>query len=313
MAQERNPVNASHSETDEIQREIERTRVEMSETIGEIQDRLRPDHLLQQAKDGVREAAVGKAKTIMSSASDTAYTAAQRARGYGNHLAWYATEHPIRIAITAGVITWLLMRNRGGGAQQWYGVSDTDWDYDEYGSLEPSMRGRVSGAASNARQAVGEYASTAKQAVGEYASTAKQAVGEYASSARETVGEYATSARDTVNDYAQSAASSARSASRRVRSAATSATSSVDGFVHENPLAAGAIAVAIGAAIGLAVRSTEYEDRAMGATRDQALAKAKNVANNLKENVSEKVATYAENVVDESLTAAASEPPVGRV
>ena len=302
MAQERNPVNASHSETDEIQREIERTRVEMSETIGEIQDRLRPDHLLQQAKDGVREAAVGKAKTIMSSASDTAYTAARRARGYGNHLAWYATEHPIRIAITAGVITWLLMRNRGGG-EQWYGAADTDWDHDEYDSFgEPSMRDRVSGAASSARQAVGEYASTAKQAVGEYASTA-----------RETAGEYATSARDTVNEYAQSAAASARSASRRVRSAATSATSSVDGFVHENPLAAGAIAVAVGAAIGLAVRSTEYEDRTMGATRDQALAKAKNVANNLKENVSEKVATYAENVVGESLTNVSSEPPVGRV
>ena len=301
MAQERNQVNASHSETDEIQREIERTRVEMSETIGEIQDRLRPDHLLQQAKDGVREAAVGKAKTIMSSASDTAYTAAQRARGYGNHLAWYATEHPIRIAITTGVITWLLMRNRGGGAGQWYGASDTAWDQDEYGSFEPSMRDRVGGAASSARQTVGEYASTAKQAVGEYAS-----------SARETVGEYATSARDTVNDYAQSAAASARSASRRVRSAATSATSSVDGFVHENPLAAGAIAVAIGAAIGLAVRATEYEDRTMGATRDQAMAKAKNVANNLKENVTDKVATYAENVVGESLTNAASEPPVGR-
>ena len=27
----------------------------MSETIGEIHERLRPDHLLQQAKDGVRE------------------------------------------------------------------------------------------------------------------------------------------------------------------------------------------------------------------------------------------------------------------
>ena len=54
VAQEPNEMNASHSETDEIQREIERTRVEMSETIGEIQDRLRPDHLLQQAKDGVQ-------------------------------------------------------------------------------------------------------------------------------------------------------------------------------------------------------------------------------------------------------------------
>ena len=42
MAQERNPVNTT-SETDEIKSEIERTRSEMSETLGEIQDRLRPD------------------------------------------------------------------------------------------------------------------------------------------------------------------------------------------------------------------------------------------------------------------------------
>jgi ElaB/YqjD/DUF883 family membrane-anchored ribosome-binding protein len=301
VAEERNPVNTSHSETDEIRGEIERTRVEMSETIGEIQDRLRPDHLLQQAKDGVREAAVGKAKTIMSSASETAYSAAQSARGYGNHLAWYAKEHPIRMAITAGVVTWLVMRNRGTGSTPWYGASDTAWDQDEYMPVEPTLRDRVSDAASTARQTVGEYASTAKQTVGEYASTA-----------RETVGEYAASARDTVNDYAQSAASTARDASRRVRSAATSATTTVDEFVHENPLAAGAIAVAIGAAIGMCVRATEYEDRAMGARRDQALAKAKNVANNLRANVTDKVATYAENVVGESIANAAAEPPLGR-
>ncbi len=112
MAQERNEMNASHSETDEIQREIERTRVEMSETIGEIHERLRPDHLLQQAKDGVKEAATGKVKNIMHSAGETAYVAAQRARGAGNHLAWYAKEHPIRIAITVGVIAWWMLRGR---------------------------------------------------------------------------------------------------------------------------------------------------------------------------------------------------------
>ena len=301
MAQERYEINASHSETDEIRGEIERTRVEMSETIGEIQDRLRPDHLLQQAKDGVKEAAVGKAKTIMSSASESAYRGAQRARGYGNHLAWYAKEHPIRMAITAGVVTWLCMRNRGSSLDPWYGASDTSWDQDEYGLPEPSVRDRVSDAAATARQTVGEYASTAKQAVGEYASTA-----------REKAGEYAASAKETVNEYAQSAASSARAASVRARSAASSATTAVDDFVNENPLAAGAIAVAIGAAIGLAIRATEYEDRALGSTRDQAWAKAKNVANNLKDNVSDKVATYAENIVDQSLANAASEPPMGR-
>jgi ElaB/YqjD/DUF883 family membrane-anchored ribosome-binding protein len=291
VAQERNEMNASNSETDEIRGEIERTRVEMKETIGEIQERLRPDHLIQQAKDGVREAATGKVKNIMSSASETAYGAAQTARGYGDHLAWYAREHPIRIAITAGVVTWWMLRGRSSGSEQWYGAADTTWDRDdEYLSTEPSLRDRARNAASSAREAVGEYAA----------------------SARETASDYAASARDTVNEYAASAASTARSASRRVASAASTAGRTTNDWMQENPLAAGALALAVGAAVGLAVRATEYEDRTLGSTRDQAVEKAKTVANNLRQNVTDKVATYAENVVGESLTNAATEPPMGR-
>ena len=70
--------------------------------------------------------------------------------------------------------------------------------------------------------------------------------------------------------------------------------------------------MAVGAAIGMTIRATEYEDRAMGATRDQAVEKAKTVANNLRQNVTEKVSEYAENVVGESITNAANEPPMGR-
>jgi ElaB/YqjD/DUF883 family membrane-anchored ribosome-binding protein len=298
--EQRSQLAQGEADTTAIKREIERTRVEMSETIGEIQERLRPDHLLQQAKDGVREAATGKVKNIMNSASDTARTAALRARETGTHLAWYANAHPIRIAIAAGVVTWLVLRRRSS-APTYYGASDTSWDEDDYGMPEPTLRDRARDVASTARETVGEYASSAKQVVGAAASTA-----------RDTVGGYATTARDTVNEYAASAASTARSASQRVRSAASTATTSVDDWVHENPLAAGAVAVAVGAAIGLAVRSTECEDRALGATRDQALAKAKNVANNLRQNVTNQVATYAENVVGESLKNAAAEPPMGR-
>jgi len=281
-------MNKSHSETDDIQREIERTRIEMSETIGEIHERLRPDHLLQQAKDGMKEAATGKVKNIMNSAGETAYVAAQRARGAGNHLAWYAKEHPIRIAITLGVIAWWMLRGRGTPA--YLGASDTSWDQDEYGSTQPGLRDKVGAMASTARETVGEYASTAKQ----------------------TVGEYASSARDTVNEYAASAASTAKVASRRVRSAAGTATTATNDWVQENPLVAGALAVAVGAAIGLACPATDYEDRAMGETRDQALARARNVANNIKANVGDKVAAYAEDVVGESLRNAAAQPPIGQ-
>jgi ElaB/YqjD/DUF883 family membrane-anchored ribosome-binding protein len=267
--------------TESIKREIEQTRVVMSETIGEIHDRLRPDYIMSQATDGMREVAAGKVRSIMSSANERAHMAAARAREVGNHLSWYAKEHPIRIAITAGVITWWVMRGRGDRSHQWLGAAETSWDHDEYQPIEPTIRDRA---------------------------------GDISSTARERIVDYAATARDTVNEYAASAASKARDASHRVRGAAGSATVSVDDWVHDNPLAAGAIAVAVGAVIGLAMPRTDVEDRAMGGTRDQAWAKARDVAANLKDNVTTRVQAVAEDVVGESLfgNPAASQPPIGR-
>lgn len=300
MAQERNQVGASGStETDEIRGEIERTRVEMSETIGEIQDRLRPDHLLQQAKDSVREAAAGKVRNIMSSAGDKAATAAIRARGAGEYLTDYAKVHPFRIAVTIGAVAafYLIRRTQ---TNEWSGASDPgSWNDSDSVSYDDgrSLRHRVGAYASSAREVVGEYASTARERAGEYASSARGKAGEYAVKA----GELASTAGVTAAEYAQSARENARYAAERARSAAGTATSSVDDFVTENPLAAGAIALAIGAAIGLAMPGTEMENRAMGETRDLAWERARQAVAGIKDNVARKVEDAAENFVGDSL------------
>ena len=291
----RSPVQGE--DTSAIKRDIERTRHEMSDTIGQIQDRLRPDHLLHQAKTNVKEAvteaATEKVRNIMSSAGETAQTVAIRARGAGDQLAGYAVAHPLYIGIAVGAVTWWMLRNRDRSLD-WEGVSDTDWDDDgEY----------IYGDRRTLRDKVGDYASNARETVGSYAATARDTVGEYASSARDTVGEYASSARDTVGEYAESAKVGAQRATRRVRSAAGTATTSVDDWVTDNPLAAGFIAAAIGAAIGLSVPRTEMEDRAMGETRDAAWERASQVATGIKENVSTKVMDVAEKFVDTNILA----------
>jgi ElaB/YqjD/DUF883 family membrane-anchored ribosome-binding protein len=295
------------SETEQIKHEIERTRVEMSETLGELQDRLRPDHLLEEARGRVTGAAGRKVRNIMSSASDLASTTATRARdagnyvagqarGAGNYVADYAMENPIRVAVAVGALTWWMLRGRSSPATEFYGESDTNWD--EADAMAP-----------------GESRSL-RDTVGDYASSARDTVGEYASSARDTVGEYATSARQTVGEYADSARESARSAAVRARSAARSAATSANDWVTDNPMAAGAIALAVGAAIGMSVRSTEFENNTMGETRDRAWERGRQMAQNLKANVGDKVATATENIVGESIKQAATTPPsepIGRV
>ena len=307
MAEERNAV-VNSNETADIKHEIERTRVEMSETLGEIQERLRPDHLIQQARDGVKEAAADKARSIMQSAGETAATVAYQARGAGDSLASYVRQHPLQVAVAVGAFTWWMLRSREE-SNDWYGTSDTSWeDEDALSFGAPTMRSRVAGA----RDTVGEYASTARDTVGEYASTARETVGEYASTARETVSDYASSARETAGQYAESARERARRASEATRRAASTATRSVDDFTHENPLAVGLLALAIGVAIGMTVPATEVENRTMGEARDRAWERASKAASEIKENVTKKVEDVAENFVNENvinpLKGSSSEP-----
>lgn len=291
MAQERNEITQASNETAEIKSEIERTRVEMSETLGEIQERLRPDHLIQQAKDTVSEAATGKVRNIMHSAGETATMVADQTKYAGRSLADYVRMHPVQMALLAGGVTWWLLRDRDR-SDEWEGASEGWQDGPGY---------------SEGYSYSDERPLTAK--VGEYASSAKETVGEYAASAKDTVGEYASSARETVGEYAASARSSARRAGMRVRSAAGTATvkaregwqtasTSVDDWVHEYPLAAGAIAVAVGAAIGLSAPATEFENRTMGERRDQALERARAAARDIKDNVTQKVQDVADSVVE---------------
>lgn len=275
MAEQRHPVNPPASdETAEIKSEIERTRVEMSETLGELQDRLRPDHLLQQARDGVATAATGKVKTMMHSAGETASRMASRTRDAGHYLADYAAAHPVRIAVTVGALTWWMLRGRNHPTS-WDGAVDTQWDDEE----------AITGDFESGRPL------------------------------RDRVGEYASSARDAVGSYAESARSSAQRAAVRAGGAARNAGGSVDQFTRDNPFVAGAIALAIGAAIGLAAPRTDWEDRAMGETRDRAWDKAATVANNLKDSVVDKASLAAENLIGESIATAAkgaSTGPIGR-
>ena len=298
------------ADTTAIKREIEKTRVEMSETLGEIQERLRPDHLIQQAKDTVTEAATGKVRNIMHSARETSTMVADQTKYAGRTVADYVRTHPAQMALLAGGVTWWLLRGRDrsgewdGASEGWHDTGnrfDTDSAYGEDRSL---------------RERVGEYAATARETVGQYAASARETVGEYAAGARDTVSETAEVARVKAMKASERARSAAETASVRAQETWQSASTSVGDWVHEYPLAAGAIAVAVGAAIGLSVRSTEIEDRTLGEKRDLAIEKARVAAREIRDNVTQKVQDVAESVMD--VTGAATEtgsiePPQGRV
>jgi len=94
---------------------------------------------------------------------------------------------------------------------------------------------------------------------------------------------------DTVSDRSNKAATAAQAQVRRAREGFNS-------LLEEQPLVLGALGIALGAAIGAALPSTEQEDRLLGGVRDQTVSKIKEMTSETYEQVRETVKQAGEGV-----------------
>lgn len=128
----------------------------------------------------------------------------------------------------------------------------------------------------NARQPPGQDLSSrfARTGVG-------QKLQQRASAARERLHSTTTSARERFSSTSSAASgrlSGAMSSARETaRLRAQQAQQRVYTMMDDQPLVLGALAVAVGAIIGAAIPTTQYENRAIGGMRDRALSKAREV------------------------------------
>jgi ElaB/YqjD/DUF883 family membrane-anchored ribosome-binding protein len=284
----------------EIQESIAETRAEMSETIGELQERLSPTHIKAQ----IREATIGKVENMAQRASDTMYEARQS-------VVSTVTSNPVPAALVGIGLAWLWMNRRNGGSsyeepaerwryRRWGDVQYRDPDesyrrYHEEGatpydreagsdtSLASKARDAVSGASDKISGAVGQASDKISGIVGQASDKISGAVGQV----REAGNQFASRTKDRVTGLRDQAQ---QTAERVKTSAQNQAQQAQDRFNHamdENPLAVGAIALAVGTAIGLAIPQTRKENEWMGETRDNlfdtAQAAVQNAAGQVRE------------------------------
>src|SRR3954447_17383077 len=103
------PADASADTTGDIRHDIEHTRAQMSGTIDEIQERLNPKRLMDEAKETVREATVGKVTGMMNNASRSAGGMVDRIK-----------ENPVSAAMIGAGAWWLLTRLPDNGRSSSY-------------------------------------------------------------------------------------------------------------------------------------------------------------------------------------------------
>jgi ElaB/YqjD/DUF883 family membrane-anchored ribosome-binding protein len=277
------PVDPSlPQETDERARElrdeIAETRGEMSETIEAIQDRLKPSNVVANAKESVRNATTEKVKQM----ANTAEYAADRVMN--NSFMDTVRDNPVPAAMIGIGAAWLLMKGRTESRRYGNGGYYDNQDDRTYGGRY-DWRTRTGGADVRGYGAEGVLGET------NIDTEAGGGVGERVS---EKVSDVASRASDYVND-----------ARYRARRTTRRAQNSFDRVMRENPLALGAAATLIGAAIGMTLPATEAENELMGDARDTVVERARGVASD----AAERVQNAAEQVKDvASKTANATRP-----
>jgi ElaB/YqjD/DUF883 family membrane-anchored ribosome-binding protein len=311
-----------------IERDVERTRANLTRTLDELRDRLSPGQVMDQLTEWAKGSG-----------------GAEFARNLGAQV----RDNPLPILLVGAGIGWLMMSGGGrrtpvgtnAGARMLPGpghVRDEGWDgrgplatrrpgarsdaphaADETGragagsnvthlrDAAAGMAHRTGGTVAQARDAVGGAAHRAGEAaaglgdrVGGAASDAAGRVTDAASSAYRGLADASAStvgsARDAAGEAGQRARMAAHDArdyaAETARRAGAMAQQGWAWMVRDQPLVLGAIGLAIGAAIGAALPRSTTEDALLGEASDDLADRAKRVAREGYEAVTERAGEH---------------------
>lgn len=275
------PVSTDDSEerVERLTEEIDETRDGLTETIQAIGDKLEPGNIARGATDSVVATTRGKVDQMTYGAQETWRDVTSNP---GNIIDTIKSN-PVPAGMV-GLGLAMLMMNRGKQSQdRRYGMSDAgyrgyqsfeygsslpgDHGYTRQSSWEPQQWDRRSGGSpiDRAGQTVTGAAGAAGEAVSGVADEAGRRVGELAGTVSQTAGEIPQQAGYYVEQ----------------------GTSQVRRFIDENPLGAGVIAVAAGAAIGMLLPATQIEQQTIGQARDQLVEQAESTVHQALDKVEE--------------------------
>jgi len=220
-----------------IEAEIVETREHMTGTVEAIGDRLDPATIIDDAKQTVRDATVGKVEDMTSTATDALSGAGSTVQDTGYGLLETVRQNPIPAALAGLGIAWLWTHRASPGSETGMArysraSGDSAWDtgYGRGGARSPE-RGNAS-----------------------------EAIGDKVAAATESVGQRVAGMGDTVGRLPENVGGSAEGLTRQARR-----------LIEESPLAAGAVALAVGAAISMALPATQMEREVLGPAGDRVL------------------------------------------
>jgi hypothetical protein len=246
-------------DTARLEADIAATREEMTGTVEAIGDRLAPSNIVKEATSTVREATVGKVGDMTSTASDALSGAGTTVQETGSGILETIKQNPIPAAMAGIGIAWLWTHRADGGMNK-FGSMD-DW----------RARGRTgySGYGTNTQSWDSGYGGSDRWSDSQMSGDQMQSggIGDKVGDVTDELGRRAADVGDMAGRVPSQLGGGAQGLARQAQD-----------VMEQSPLAAGAVALAVGAAISMALPATQAERRVLGPTAGQVLGQVESTA-----------------------------------
>jgi hypothetical protein len=278
MSQTTELRNDARKDPDTLEREIDHTRAEMGQTLGALERKLSPGQIVDEVFGVLR----------------------QHSGELAANLGQSIKQNPLPVLVTAIGIGWMMFSsNRPARRTSYVNAADTYGSgADQYGAGVEQYRrrtgdysdtGEYAGAGDEQGSLAGKYTTSVAEygyEIGEYGARAKdkltgagERIKASAAEARSRVADTVASSKDAVVRRVSRSADTAQAQANRLRytvqAQAGRVRAGVNDLFEEQPLILGALGIAIGAAVGAMLPTTEHENRVLGPIRDKTVAQIK--------------------------------------
>jgi ElaB/YqjD/DUF883 family membrane-anchored ribosome-binding protein len=267
--------NHSHEQRkpEEIEADIKQHRERLDETLGEMEERFSPEKLVNSAFDYVRH---GGANEFASNLSGSIKT------------------NPTPFLVATIGLGWLFWSQRKGNQ----GASSSNPGYRQYDPYAASTAGEAMAPDDLTAGMPGDTQSHAHSHTQSHGQGRAAAAGDKARHMSDNLKNRTHDMSSGLHDGASRLGHGSRDAMHGASEHAHNMTHQTAEFIREHPVMAGAIGIAIGAALGGILPSTRAEDQRLGAMRDKALDRASEEGSHYAEKAHDQVHEKAEQSRD---------------
>ena len=278
-------IDDDDEQVERLADEIEATREDLTITVEAIGDKLEPANLAREATESARNLTLGKVDQMSIGMQETWRDIRT---GNSNGIIETVKSNPVPAAMV-GIGLGLLFMNRGAQAQRSF-RGGSGYGQGSYGASGYAQGGYGTAGYGGQLGYAGDPAYAAADTWSGQGGTGggiTSKIGDTADQAGATISRFTDEAGQTVGRVADQVGETAGQIPQQAGQIIDQGTGQVRRLIDENPLAAGVVAIAAGAAIGMLVPTTSVERQAIGPKRDQLVGQAETTVNDALDRIDE--------------------------